>query len=39
MSAFIFSKWKWLFYLLLPVMLILDVFLLPVWSGRSYYLM
>ena len=35
MSAFIFSRWKWLFYLLLPVMLILDVFLLPVWSGRA----
>ncbi len=25
MSAFIFSRWKWLFYLLLPVFLILDV--------------
>jgi hypothetical protein len=39
MSAFIFSRWKWLFYLLLPIMLILDVFLLPTWSSRSYYLM
>lgn len=38
-SAFIFSRWKWLFYLLLPVMLILDVFLLPTWMSRSYYLM
>ena len=38
-SAFIFSRWKWLFYLVLPVLLILDVFLLPVWTSRSYYLM
>ena len=39
MSAFVFSRWKWLFYVLLPVLLILDVFLLPVWTSRSYYLM
>lgn len=39
MSALIFSRWKWLFWLLLPVLLILDVFLLPVWLSRSYYLM
>jgi len=38
-SAFVFSRWKWLFYLVLPVLLILDVFLLPVWTSRSYYLM
>jgi hypothetical protein len=39
MSAFVFSRWKWLFWLLLPVFLILDVFLLPTWISRSYYLM
>ena len=38
-SALLFSRWKWLFYLLLPAMLILDVFLMPVWIGRTYYLM
>ncbi|HVY51263.1 MAG TPA: hypothetical protein VHA07_06825 [Devosia sp.] len=38
-AALLFSRWKWLFYLLLPVMLILDVLLLPTWIGRSYYLM
>jgi hypothetical protein len=38
-GALLLSRWKWLFYLLLPVMLILDVLLLPVWTGRSYYLM
>lgn len=39
MSAMIFSRWKWLFWLLLPVFLILDIFLLPTWISRSYYLM
>ena len=39
MSAFVFSRSKLLFYLLLPVLLILDVFLLPTWMSRSYYLM
>jgi hypothetical protein len=33
------SRWKWLFWLLLPAMLVADVFLLPVWTGRSYYMM
>jgi hypothetical protein len=33
------SRWKWLFWLLLPIMLVADVFLLPVWTGRSYYMM
>ncbi len=39
MSAMLFSRWKWLFWILLPVLLILDVFLLPTWTSRSYYLM
>jgi hypothetical protein len=38
-AAVLFSRWKWLFWLLLPVLLILDVFLLPTWMSRSYYLM
>jgi hypothetical protein len=38
-AALLLGRWKWLFYLLLPAMLILDVFLLPTWIGRSYYLM
>ena len=38
-AALLLSRWKWLFYILLPVMLILDVLLLPTWIGRSYYLM
>jgi len=38
-AALLLSRWKWLFYLLLPAMLILDVLLLPTWIGRSYYLM
>lgn len=39
MGSILLSRWKWLFYLLLPAMLILDVLLLQVWTGRSYYLM
>jgi hypothetical protein len=39
MGSLLLSRWKWLFYLLLPAMLILDVLLLQVWTGRSYYLM
>ena len=38
-ASVLFSRWKWLFWLLLPVLLILDVFLLPTWISRSYYLM
>lgn len=38
-ASLLLSRWKWLFYLLLPAMLILDVLLLPTWIGRSYYLM
>lgn len=38
-AAVLFSRWKWLFWLSLPVLLILDVFLLPTWMSRSYYLM
>jgi hypothetical protein len=38
-AALLLSRWKWLFYILLPAMLILDVLLLPTWIGRSYYLM
>jgi hypothetical protein len=38
-ASLLFSRWKWLFYVLLPVLLILDVLLLPTWTGRSYYLM
>ena len=38
-AALLFSRWKWLFYLMLPVLLILDVLLLPTWISRSYYLM
>ena len=38
-ASLLFSRWKWLFYLLLPALLILDVLLLPTWTGRSYYLM
>lgn len=39
MSAIVFSRWKWMVWLLLPVLLILDIFLLPTWLSRSYYLM
>ena len=39
MGSVLLSRWKWLFYLLLPVLLILDVLLLPTWISRSYYLM
>src|SRR3569623_2127664 len=38
-AALLFARWKWLFYLLLLVLLILDVLFLPTWIGRSYYLM
>ena len=38
-GSMLLSRWKWLFYLLLPVMLVLDVLLLQVWTGRTYYLM
>ncbi len=38
-AALVFSRPRWLFYLLVPVLLILGVFLLPTWMGRSYYLM
>jgi len=38
-ASLLAGRWKWLFYLLLPAMLILDVLLLPTWIGRSYYLM
>ena len=38
-GSMLLSRWKWLFYLLLPVLLITDVLLLPVWTGRTYYLM
>ena len=39
MGSVLLSRWKWLFYLLLPAMLIADVFLLPVWTARTYYMM
>ncbi len=38
-ASLLLSRWKWLFYLLLPAMLIADVFLLPVWTARNYYMM
>ena len=38
-GSMMIGRWKWLFYLALPVLLILDVLLLPVWTSRSYYLM
>jgi hypothetical protein len=38
-ASLLAGRWKWLFYLLLPALLILDVLLLPTWIGRSYYLM
>ena len=38
-ASLLLSRWKWLFYVLLPVMLIADVFLLPVWTARNYYMM
>ena len=38
-GSLLLSRWKWLFYITLPAMLIADVFLLPVWTGRSYYMM
>ncbi len=38
-AAVLLSRWKWLFYVLLPAMLIADVFLLPVWTARNYYMM
>ena len=38
-ASLLLSRWKWLFYVLLPAMLIADVFLLPVWTARNYYMM
>jgi hypothetical protein len=38
-ASVLFARWKWVFWLVLPAMLILDVFLLPTWMSRSYYLM
>ncbi|MEO6013330.1 MAG: hypothetical protein ABIQ30_07075 [Devosia sp.] len=38
-ASVLFSRWKGVFWLVLPVLLILDVFLLPTWMSRSYYLM
>jgi hypothetical protein len=38
-ASVLLSRWKWLFYLILPALLILDVLWLPTWIGRSYYLM
>ena len=34
-AALLLSRWKWLFYLVLPAMLIADVFLLPAWTGAQ----
>ncbi|MBI4920971.1 MAG: hypothetical protein HY834_04430 [Devosia nanyangense] len=39
MASLLVGRWRWLFYLMLPALLILDVLLLPVWTSRSYYLM
>ncbi|MEO6396297.1 MAG: hypothetical protein ABIO40_10360 [Devosia sp.] len=39
MASIILARWKWVYYLVLPAMLILDVLLLPTWIARSYYLM
>jgi hypothetical protein len=38
-GADLISRWKWLFYLTIAAMIVLDVLLLPVWTGRTYYLM
>jgi len=38
-AAVLGARWKWLFYLLLPALLILDVWWLPTWIARSYYMM
>ncbi len=38
-ASLLLSRWKWLFYLLLPALLVADVFLLPAWTGRNYYMM
>jgi hypothetical protein len=38
-AAWLLSRWKWLFYLAIAAMVVLDVLLLPVWTGRTYYLM
>lgn len=38
-ASILLAHWRWLYYLVLPGLLILDVLLLPTWIGRSYYLM
>jgi hypothetical protein len=38
-ASIMLARWKWLYYLTLPTLLILDVLLLQTWTSRSYYLM
>ncbi|MEQ1769098.1 MAG: hypothetical protein ABL879_04605 [Devosia sp.] len=38
-AAMMLAHWKWLYYLVLPALLILDVLLVQTWIGRSYYMM
>ena len=38
-ASILLGHWKWLFYLTLPTLLILDVLFLQTWISRSYYLM
>jgi hypothetical protein len=38
-ASIMLAHWKWLYYIALPTLLILDVLFLPTWISRSYYLM
>jgi hypothetical protein len=39
MGSIMLAHWRWLYYLVLPILLILDVLFLSTWTARSYYLM
>lgn len=38
-GSILLAHWKWVYYFVLPVLLILDVLFLQTWISRSYYLM
>ncbi|HWA20507.1 MAG TPA: hypothetical protein VG757_16095 [Devosia sp.] len=38
-GSILLAHWRWIYYLVLPILLILDVLFLQTWTSRSYYLM
>jgi hypothetical protein len=38
-GSILLAHWKWVYYAVLPILLILDVLFLQTWTSRSYYLM